>query len=346
MLGQGQNVTYRFSRYRAAPRYRTSGFFYPLLIMKLKDIQNGWMKIPTKWYRETSIKACREHAMLQWLVMNANITESEWNGITIKRGQVVTSLSKLSEGVQQSTQQTRDTLNNIVSNKEVTKIATKTYTIITICNFDDYVGLNFYDNKEENKEATQSATQSATKKQHSQQQQIRDIVENKDIEITSRTDVLEEAEIVTESINNPGRDYKRARARKKPETPNEVTWRDSFDVYLQDCRDAWKRWTNDRDWMDERKRFNPGVDIRLTLEKACKEFWATEAGWLHKKKGRSKTIDWKRIFEFAISQKQNRVYETKAGNNRGTGGLTDEERAMFEHIAFGTTLSGRGDEDM
>ena len=96
--------------------------------------------------------------MLQWLVMNANITESEWNGITIKRGQVVTSLSKLSEGVQQSTQQTRDTLNNIVSNKEVTKIATKTYTIITICNFGDYVGLNFYDNKEENKEATQSAT--------------------------------------------------------------------------------------------------------------------------------------------------------------------------------------------
>ena len=98
--------------------------------------------------------------------------------------------------------------------------------------------------------------------------------------------------------------------------------------------------------MDERKRFNPGVDIRLTLEKACKEFWATEAGWLHKKKGRSKTIDWKRIFEFAISQKQNRVYETKAGNNRGTGGLTDEERAMFERIAFGTTLSGRGDEDI
>lgn len=29
MLGQGQNVTYRFSRYRAAPRYRMSGFFIP-----------------------------------------------------------------------------------------------------------------------------------------------------------------------------------------------------------------------------------------------------------------------------------------------------------------------------
>lgn len=287
------------------------------------------MKIPTEWYRETSVKSCREHAMIQWLVMNANITESEWNGITVKRGQVVTSLSKLSEGVQQSLQQTRNTLDNIVNNKEVTKTATKTYTIITICNFDNYVGLNFYDNKEENKEATQRATKRATKKQHSEQQQIRDIIEKKDIESTSRTNVLEDAEIIDIS-EDAGKNSKRVRAREKPETPKEVTWRDSFDVYLQDCRDAWKRWMNDRDWLEERRRFNPGVDIRLTLEKACKEFWATEAGWLHKKKGRGKTIDWKRIFEYAISQKTNRVYERSKDNSRGKDGLTDEEREQLE----------------
>lgn len=299
------------------------------------------MKIPTEWYRETSVKSCREHAMIQWLVMNANITESEWNGITVKRGQVVTSLSKLSEGVQQSLQQTRNTLDNIVNNKEVTKTATKTYTIITICNFDNYVGLNFCDNKEENKEATQRATQRATKKQHSEQQQIRDIIEKKDIESTSRTDVLEDAEIIDIS-EDAGKNSKRVRAREKPETPKEVTWRDSFDVYLQDCRDAWKRWMNDRDWLEERRRFNPGVDIRLTLEKACKEFWATEAGWLHKKKGRGKTIDWKRIFEYAISQKTNRVYERSKDNSRGKDGLTDEEREQFERTFQGIINASRG----
>lgn len=309
--------------------------------MKLKDIQNGWMKIPTEWYRETSVKSCREHAMIQWLVMNANITESEWNGITVKRGQVVTSLSKLSEGVQQSLQQTRNTLDNIVNNKEVTKTATKTYTIITICNFDNYVGLNFCDNKEENKEATQRATQRATKKQQSEQQQIRDIIEKKDIESTSRTDVLEDAEIIDIS-EDAGKNSKRVRAREKPETPKEVTWRDSFEVYLQDCRDAWKRWMNDRDWLEERRRFNPGVDIRLTLEKACKEFWATEAGWLHKKKGRGKTIDWKRIFEYAISQKTNRVYERSKDNSRGKDGLTDEEREQFERTFQGIINASRG----
>lgn len=292
------------------------------------------MKIPTEWYRETSVKSCREHAMIQWLVMNANITESEWNGITVKRGQVVTSLSKLSEGVQQSLQQTRNTLDNIVNNKEVTKTATKTYTIITICNFDNYVGLNFYDNKEENKEATQRATQRATKKQHSEQQQIRDIIEKKDIESTSRTDVLEDAEIIDIS-EDAGKNSKRVRAREKPETPKEVTWRDSFEVYLQDCRDAWKRWVGNREWMAERQRFNPGVNIKLTLEKACKEFWATEAGWLHKKKGRGKTIDWKRIFEYAISQKTNRVYERSKDNSRGKDGLTDEEREQLERALRG-----------
>lgn len=292
------------------------------------------MKIPTEWYRETSVKSCREHAMIQWLVMNANITESEWNGITVKRGQVVTSLSKLSEGVQQSLQQTRNTLDNIVNNKEVTKTATKTYTIITICNFDNYVGLNFCDNKEENKEATQRATQRATKKQQSEQQQIRDIIEKKDIESTSRTDVLEDAEIIDIS-EDAGKNSKRVRAREKPETPKEVTWRDSFEVYLQDCRDAWKRWVGNREWMAERQRFNPGVNIKLTLEKACKEFWATEAGWLHKKKGRGKTIDWKRIFEYAISQKTNRVYERSKDNSRGKDGLTDEEREQLERALRG-----------
>ena len=159
---------------------------------------------------------------------------------------------------------------------------------------------------------------------------------------TSRTDVLEDAEIVEIETEISGKNSKRVRAREKPEIPKEATWRDSFDVYLQDCRDAWKRWMNDRDWLEERRRFNPGVDIRLTLEKACKEFWATEAGWLHKKKGRGKTIDWKRIFEYAISQKTNRVYERSKDNSRGKDGLTDEEREQFERTFQGIINASRG----
>lgn len=152
---------------------------------------------------------------------------------------------------------------------------------------------------------------------------------------TSRTDVLEDAEIVDIETEISGKNSKRVRANKNPEKPREVTWRDSFDVYLQDCRAAWKRWVGNREWMAERQRFNPGVNIKLTLEKACKEFWATEAGWLHKKKSRCKTIDWKRIFEYAISQKTNRVYERSKDNSRGKDGLTDEEREQLERALRG-----------
>ena len=159
---------------------------------------------------------------------------------------------------------------------------------------------------------------------------------------TSRTDVLEDAEIVEIETKISGKNSKRVRAREKPEIPKEATWRDSFDIYLQDCRDAWERWMNDRDWLEERRRFNPGVDIRLTLEKACKEFWATEAGWLHKKKGRGKTIDWKRTFEYAISQKINRVYERSKDNSRGKDGLTDEEREQFERTFQDIINASRG----
>ena len=158
---------------------------------------------------------------------------------------------------------------------------------------------------------------------------------------TSRTDVLEDAEIIDIS-EDAGKNSKRVRAREKPETPKEVTWRDSFEVYLQDCRDAWKRWVGNREWMAERQRFNPGVNIKLTLEKACKEFWATEAGWLHKKKSRCKTIDWKRIFEYAISQKTNRVYERSKDNSRGKDGLTDEEREQFERTFQDIINASRG----
>ena len=158
---------------------------------------------------------------------------------------------------------------------------------------------------------------------------------------TSRTDVLEDAEIIDIS-EDAGKNSKRVRAREKPETPKEVTWRDSFEVYLQDCRDEWKRWVGNMEWMAERQRFNPGVNIKLTLEKACKEFWATEAGWLHKKKSRCKTIDWKRIFEYAISQKTNRVYERSKDNSRGKDGLTDEEREQFERTFQGIINASRG----
>ncbi len=93
-------------------------------------------------------------------------------------------------------------------------------------------------------------------------------------------------------------------------------WRKSFDAYLSGLRQCYNILRKDEAWMAERKRLNPGVNVALTLEKCCLEFWATEAGWQNKKGKRIKSIDWKQTLTTAISQKQNKVYDNGTGNNQ------------------------------
>ena len=91
---------------------------------KLKDIEGAYMRMPVEWFADNSVKGKRMRDLLQWLVMNANVCDTEWKGITVKRGQVVTSLAAMAEGIAQSVWQTRDTLDRIMSGKEATKTAT------------------------------------------------------------------------------------------------------------------------------------------------------------------------------------------------------------------------------
>ena len=110
---------------------------------------------------------------------------------------------------------------------------------------------------------------------------------------------------------------KEGEKRKEAQEPV-MTWRDDFQIYLSELRVAYNQLIHDPDWMAEKQKFHPGVNIKLSLEKACVEFWATEAGWKNKKALRTKIIDWKATLTNAISLKSNKVYESKpaANNNR------------------------------
>ena len=288
MLGQGQNVTYRFSRYRAAPRYRTSGFF---ISTNMKES----MVIPRSLFTATNRLSMTEKGEVLDAIMRYGLDGEEYSGDSVVVAMIF------------------DLIKPYIDENN------KRYDAVVERNRNNGKKGGRPKNPEKPRE-TQTNLDTDT-----------DTDTGTGSIISSRTNVLEDAEIVTENISIAGKNKKSAR--EKIEIAKEVTWRDSFDVYLQSCREAWCRWTQDKEWMAERERFNPGVDISLTLEKACKEYWATEAGWLHKKKGRGKTIDWKRIYEFAISQKQNRVWKNeKQGKTAGAGGLSDEERAVFERI--------------
>lgn len=264
---------------------------------RLKDLHNGWIKTPAAWFQTDSPKERRMYAMLQWLIMNANLTDGEWRGMPVKRGQIVTSLSTLCEALQQSQQQTRNTLKNIEENKEITKRGTKTATIITICNYDDYVGINLDKNKDNNKEATKPTTKVGTKKQQSEEQWYKDIIRDKDI--------------IVNPVVSPT-----ARARVEDDgTAVSKTWKNDFGIYQAECAQAYKTFCADENWIATRERYNPGVDIRLTLEKVYSEYWSTEIGWKKKKTSKAMQIDWGRTFINSISIKANRVYKQKGTQN-------------------------------
>jgi hypothetical protein len=73
-----------------------------------------------------------------YLLIRANFEDSEWMGIKVSRGQLISGLNKLSASLGFSIQTTRTALDKLKSTKEITISSTNKYSIITICNYDCY----------------------------------------------------------------------------------------------------------------------------------------------------------------------------------------------------------------
>lgn len=103
--------------------------------------------------------------------------------------------------------------------------------------------------------------------------------------------------------------------KEEEQEPDEVltvkTWRDDFEIYKKECREAFIKFDANEVLIEKQQRLNPNVDIKLTIEKAYDKFWSTEAGWANKKKSKSKNIDWEATIKNAISTKSNIVYKNK-----------------------------------
>lgn len=105
---------------------------------------------------------------------------------------------------------------------------------------------------------------------------------------------------------------------KSNKSLEEKNWRNDFEIYKSDLRKVYQELTSDSEFILNQEKYHPGIDIVLSIEKACVNFWSTEAGWKHKKKSKSKDIDWKTTLINAIDL--NKVYkQTKkdAVNEKG-----------------------------
>jgi len=99
---------------------------------------SGWIKtyrqlVDWEWYQDSQMV----HLLLH-IILKANHTDLKWRGITIKRGQLLTSRKKLSVETGISEQSIRTCLDRLQSTNEITVKSTNLNTVITINKYDIY----------------------------------------------------------------------------------------------------------------------------------------------------------------------------------------------------------------
>lgn len=88
-----------------------------------------------RWYKDVNTKSLFIH-----LLLIANHTPKNWKDITVKRGQKVTSVNRLSEETGISIRGIRTCIQRLERTGEIVVKTTNKYTIITIVNYDFYQG--------------------------------------------------------------------------------------------------------------------------------------------------------------------------------------------------------------
>lgn len=116
----------------------------------MENIDQTYIKLYRKisnwdWYTDPNTKSLFIH-----LIIFANIKTKKWKGVTIHRGELLTSISKLATANGLTVQETRTSIKKLLSTNEITKRTTSNYTLITVLNYDLYQDSN----KENNKHAT------------------------------------------------------------------------------------------------------------------------------------------------------------------------------------------------
>ena len=76
------------------------------------------------------------------LLMLANWKDTEWHGIKLERGQLITSVKSLCEKCRMTTQQVRTALAHLTSTNEITIKKTSKFSLVTLNNYDPSEEIN------------------------------------------------------------------------------------------------------------------------------------------------------------------------------------------------------------
>ncbi len=159
---------------------------------------DGWIKahrslLDWEWHTDPNMVSLWMH-----LLVLANFEDKRWKGMVIKRGQLVTSISRLSETTGISQQSLRTCLAKLEQTQEINKQTTNKFTIITILKYDSYQQCDCSENITPNKQLTNN--QQTTNKQLTTTKERKNNINNNNYSACAYTCVREKLENAT--INN------------------------------------------------------------------------------------------------------------------------------------------------
>jgi hypothetical protein len=142
-----------------------SGFFIYRAFLLIK--MDGYIKLFRKFTEWEWFKISEAVHLFIFLLLNANHKDNKWQGIEIKRGQILTGLQSLNKHTGISIMTLRTCINRLKSTGEITIKSTNKYSVITICKYDDYQNICDDTNRQTNRQTNKQLTsnQQTTNKQ-------------------------------------------------------------------------------------------------------------------------------------------------------------------------------------
>lgn len=141
-------------------------------------MSEGWIKLHRsimdwEWFADAETLK-----LFLYLLLTANYEEKRWKDITIQRGQLVISTEELAQRLKSTRQKIRTQLKRLETSGTIALQATNKFTLVTICNYDNYQESSEAeqptDNQQTNQQITSKTTNTLTSKICSQVAHIED----------------------------------------------------------------------------------------------------------------------------------------------------------------------------
>lgn len=248
---------------------------------------NGWIKLHRKIFDNPMYFSEPFTRMQAWidLLLLANHSGQYFyirgNRIDVKRGEVAHSMESLAQRWKWSRGKVLRYISQLENSQMIVQQKSHVITKLSITNYNTY----------QSDGTTDSTTDG--------QQTVQQTDTNKNVKNDKN-----ENNTSTPSTKQP-----------KKESESKQDWKKSFEEYKNQVRKAFIEVIQDKTWMQKQQEYYPNINIKKSLEKACFNYWATEAGWQNKRSKKIKAINWKTTFGNALAMKENHVYNDKFSFN-------------------------------